>query len=83
MYNIYKTAWPWATLKVQKSYIKINIKIGRGINTCKLKHGTSISEELLHSQGHLTQGYIECLKRLHKGQHQTWLKVWWGEDHYL
>ncbi len=34
----------------------------------------AISSLLLHSQGHLTYGYIESLKRLHKGQHQTWLK---------
>ncbi len=29
-------------------------KIGGGKHTCKLQYGTSISEELLHSQGHLT-----------------------------
>ncbi len=35
MYQIYKAAWPWATQKVQKGCIKINIKIGRNSDVTK------------------------------------------------
>ncbi len=43
-YQVYKAAWPWATLKVQKRCIKINLKRGRNCDVkkilVKLQHGT-------------------------------------------
>ncbi len=45
-YDVHKTTWPWASLKVHKSHMKVNVKLVRDFNvgniTINLKHDKAI-----------------------------------------
>ncbi len=53
--QVYKVAWPWDIMKVQKGCRKINIKLGWNSDVEKIPVKSynmvhAISEQLLHSQ---------------------------------